>query len=88
MAGIEYDDYGRLWAAGGTGGEVRVYDSESGELLETYPFEAGFLNDVAATPDAVYVTDSFVPQVIGHARSARTARCRHRRTSCRSAHQR
>ena len=55
---------GRLWAAGGPTGEVRAYDSESGELLETYPFEAGFLNDVAVGSDAVYITDSFVPQVL------------------------
>lgn len=63
VAGIEYDDYGRLWAAGATGSEVRVYDAESGEQLATYPFEGGFLNDLTATPEAVYVSDSFVPQV-------------------------
>ena len=63
VAGIEYDDYGRLWAAGATGAEVRAYDAATGELLGTYPFAAGFLNDVVATPDAVYVSDSFVPQV-------------------------
>lgn len=63
VAGLEYDDYGRLWAAGATNGEVRVYDAESGEPLASYPFEGGFLNDLAATEEAVYVTDSFVPQV-------------------------
>jgi sugar lactone lactonase YvrE len=63
VAGIEYDDYGRLWAAGATGAEVRAYDAATGELLGTYPFQAGFLNDLVATPDAVYVSDSFVPQV-------------------------
>jgi sugar lactone lactonase YvrE len=64
-AGIESEpDAGRIWAAGGDTGEVRAYDSESGELLATYSIEAGFLNDVVATPDAVYVTDSFVPQLI------------------------
>ena len=63
VAGIEYDDYGRLWAAGATGSEVRVYDAESGELLATFPFEGGFLNDLTATPEAVYISDSFVPQV-------------------------
>ena len=57
-------DAGRLWAAGGPTGQVRAYDSTSGELLETYPFEAGFLNDVAVTPQAVYITDSFMPQVL------------------------
>ena len=49
--------------AGATGSEVRVYDAESGEQLATYPFEGGFLNDLTATPEAVYVSDSFVPQV-------------------------
>lgn len=63
VAGIDYDEAGRLWAAGATGGEVRAYDAETGELLATYPFEAGFLNDAVVTPDAVYISDSFVPQV-------------------------
>jgi hypothetical protein len=57
-------DAGRLWVAGGPTGQVRVYDSESGELLQTYPFEAGFLNDVAVGTDAVYITDSFMPQIL------------------------
>lgn len=63
VAGIDYDEAGRLWAAGATGGEVRAYDAETGELLATYPFEAGFLNDAVVTPEAVYISDSFVPQV-------------------------
>jgi sugar lactone lactonase YvrE len=63
--GLDFEaDAGRLWAAGGPTGEVRAYDSTSGELLETYAFQGGFLNDVAVTPDAVYITDSFVPQVL------------------------
>jgi sugar lactone lactonase YvrE len=53
-----------IWAAGGPTGEVRAYDSETGELLATYPVEAGFLNDVAVTDEAVYVTDSNIPQII------------------------
>lgn len=62
--GLDVDAaHGRLWVAGGPTGEVRAYDLTSGELLGTYPFEAGFLNDVAVTPDAAYVTDSFVPQL-------------------------
>ncbi len=63
VAGIDYDEAGRLWAAGATTGEVRAHDAETGEVLATYPFEAGFLNDVVVTPEAVYFTDSFVPQV-------------------------
>lgn len=62
-AGIEYDEAGRLWAAGASGGEVRAHDAETGELLETYPFAGGFLNDAVVTPEAVYISDSFVPQV-------------------------
>ena len=63
VAGLDYDEAGRLWTAGATTGEVRAYDAATGELLEAYPFEAGFLNDVAVTPEAVYISDSFVPQV-------------------------
>lgn len=55
---------GRLWVAGGPTGEVRAYDIESGELLRVYPFEAGFINDLVATPDAIYATDSFMPQIL------------------------
>lgn len=60
----------RLWVAGGGpgffgAGDVRVYDASSGELLATFqPEGVGFLNDVAVTGDAVYVTDSFNPQVV------------------------
>ena len=62
--GVDLDGAGRLWAAGGPTGEIRAYDAASGELLETYPVEAGFLNDVVATDGAVYVTDSFMPQLL------------------------
>jgi sugar lactone lactonase YvrE len=62
--GVAGGGAGRLWAAGGGTGEIRAYDAASGELLETYPVEAGFLNDVVATDEAVYVTDSFMPQVL------------------------
>ena len=55
---------GRLWVAGGRTGEVRAYDIESGKLLQTYPFEAGFINDVVATPEAIYATDLFEPQLL------------------------
>lgn len=63
-AGTEFEDgAGRLWVAGGATGEVRVYDARTGELLATYGFEAGFLNDLVVTRDAVYVTDSLMPQL-------------------------
>jgi hypothetical protein len=60
----------RLWVAGGGpgffgAGDVRVYDASSGALLATYePGAVGFLNDVAITHDAVYVTDSFNAQLV------------------------
>jgi hypothetical protein len=62
----------RLWVAGGGAGfglgigDVRVYDASSGALLATFlpPEDVGFLNDVAITRDAVYVTDSFNAQLV------------------------
>ncbi len=63
--GVEADEAtGRLWVAGGGTGEIRAYDAQSGELLHTWNVDSGFLNDLVATPRAVYVTDSFVPQLI------------------------
>jgi hypothetical protein len=60
--GLDYERRAdRVWAAGGSTGQVHVFDGTTGELLETYTFEgAGFLNDVAVTGRAVYVTDSMV----------------------------
>ena len=55
----------RLWVAGATGPEVRVYGGRALRLLRTYAFPgAGFLNDVVVTRKAVYVTDSNVQQLI------------------------
>jgi hypothetical protein len=70
--GIAYEaSRDRLWVAGGGpgffgAGDVRVYDASSGTLLATFipPGAVGFLNDVAITHDAVYVTDSFNPQLV------------------------
>lgn len=74
--GIAYEaSRNRLWVAGGgpsiTGaGDVRVYDASSGDLLRTFSIPAPatpgarFLNDLAVTGDAVYVTDSFNPQLV------------------------
>lgn len=64
--GMEVDPYGRLWVAGGSTGNVFVYDTDSGELLETYATpeaEATFLNDLTFVNDAVYVTDSARPEL-------------------------
>lgn len=55
---------GVLWVAGGPSGELRAYDLRSAALVRTYRFPgAGFLNDVAVTRRAVFVTDSLVPQL-------------------------
>ena len=63
--GIDYEDaHDRLWVAGGDNHTVRVYDASTGELLETYTFESGFINDVVATEDAVYATNSNIQQLI------------------------
>jgi hypothetical protein len=70
--GIAYEaSRDRLWVAGGGpgffgAGDVRVYDASSGNLLATFlpPGDVGFLNDVAITHDAVYVTDSFNAQLV------------------------
>jgi hypothetical protein len=63
--GLDYQaSTGILWAAGGPTGLVSAYDASSGDLLGSWQFEAGFLNDLVATPDAVYVTDSLIQQLI------------------------
>ena len=71
--GIAYERRSdRLWVAGGGPGfasgvgDVRVYDASSGDLLESYlpPDDVGALNDVTITADAVFVTDSFNPQLV------------------------
>ncbi|MDP9364205.1 MAG: superoxide dismutase [Chloroflexota bacterium] len=63
--GLEVDDEGRLYVAGGTTGLVSVYDTGTGALLAEFSNGLApntFLNDVAvsAAGDA-YVTDSFNP---------------------------
>jgi hypothetical protein len=53
----------RLWVAGGATGDIKAYDARTGRLLFRAETPGGFLNDVAVTRDAVYVTDSFAAQV-------------------------
>ena len=63
--GIDVDDAGRVYVAGGPSAEVRVFDA-SGTLLAELPTgEAGsFLNDVWVGRDgAAYVTDSSLPRI-------------------------
>jgi hypothetical protein len=62
--GVEYDTARRvLWVAGGPTGTIRAYDTRTGDLLATYTFDAGFLNDLVVTRDAVYATDSMMKQL-------------------------
>lgn len=58
IAGLEVDAWNRVWAAGTTTGQVRVYDGQSGALLATYQGGPGFVNDLVVTHDAVYATNS------------------------------
>jgi Cu-Zn family superoxide dismutase len=63
--GIDVDDHGRVFVAGGPSGEVRVF-SPSGALLAELPTRAAgsYLNDIWIARDgAAYVTDSSLPIV-------------------------
>ena len=63
--GLDYEGaHDRLWVAGGGGSSIRVYDATTGDLLETYTFESGFVNDIVATETAVYATDSNIQQLL------------------------
>jgi hypothetical protein len=61
--GLELDNEGRLYAAGGPTGTARVYDASTGALLHVFTSgTGGFLNDlVVANTGDVFVTDSFRP---------------------------
>ena len=61
--GLTADARGRLFVSGGTGGDARVVDGRSGELLATYDFGGGFVNDVVLDDDYAYFTDSQRPVV-------------------------
>ncbi len=64
-AGIHIDRLGRLWVAGAFTHTVRVFSIATGELLKTYTFPtSGFVNDLAITRQAVYVTDSNNQQLL------------------------
>jgi sugar lactone lactonase YvrE len=54
---------GRLFVAGGTGGNARIVDTRSGAVLRTYTLttKASFVNDVVLTGDNAWFTDSANP---------------------------
>ncbi|WP_328392138.1 SMP-30/gluconolactonase/LRE family protein [Nocardia sp. NBC_00416] len=62
--GVALDHRGRLFVAGGTGGDARVVDSRTGAVLANYqlgtPPET-FVNDVVLTPTGAWFTDSRTP---------------------------
>lgn len=61
--GMKIDSHGRMFVAGGTGGDVRVLDSHTGRLLASYRLttKEAFVNDVILTKDAAWITDSTNP---------------------------
>ena len=58
--GLKADRRGRLFVAGGSGGDVRVVDARSGKVLRSYRLETrtSFINDVVLTRRAAWFTDS------------------------------
>ncbi|MBB5954269.1 sugar lactone lactonase YvrE [Saccharothrix tamanrassetensis] len=58
--GLKVDRRGRLFVAGGNGGDARVVDARNGAILKSYKFAGpgAFVNDVVVTDDAAYFTDS------------------------------
>lgn len=61
--GVNVDNEGRLYIAGGGSGTLYVYDIETKELIARFETgEGGFINDVAISKDGdVYFTDSIRP---------------------------
>ncbi|PXX71347.1 sugar lactone lactonase YvrE [Nocardia tenerifensis] len=62
--GLQLDHLGRLFVAGGTGGDVRVVDAGTGATLATYPVatqQDTFVNDIVLTPTGAWITDSRAP---------------------------
>jgi hypothetical protein len=58
--GMKLDGRGRLFVAGGTGGDGRVIGGRSGKVLKSYSFTdaSSFVNDVVLTRHAAWFTDS------------------------------
>lgn len=61
--GLKTDATGRLFVAGGTGGDARVIDTRTGRLLKSYSLASGaaFVNDVVLARKAAWFTDSTNP---------------------------
>ncbi|MEQ4719247.1 superoxide dismutase [Nonomuraea sp. B19D2] len=61
--GLKTDGRGRLFVAGGSGGNARVIDLRTGAVLKSYTLATGpsFVNDVILMGHAAYFTDSTNP---------------------------
>jgi sugar lactone lactonase YvrE len=61
--GMKVDLLGRLFVSGGSGGDARVVNAFTGEVLASYTFAVAptFINDVVLTPTAAWFTDSQRP---------------------------
>jgi sugar lactone lactonase YvrE len=60
---MKVDLRGRLFVAGGTGGNGRVVNAINGDVIASFTFTTGptFVNDVILTGDAAWFTDSLQP---------------------------
>jgi streptogramin lyase len=65
--GLEIDNQGRLFVAGGPSGTGRVIDVATDDIPQEYTFASGqtFINDVVLTRDFAWFTDSMQPQLYG-----------------------
>ena len=60
--GLKLDRRGRLFVAGGTGGDARVLDARTGRVLARYPLASpAFINDEVIAGRTVWFTDSTNP---------------------------
>ena len=65
--GMKVGRRGRLFVAGGDGGDGRVVDTRSGRVLRSYEFASGetFVNDVVLTRRFAWFTDSLRARLYG-----------------------
>ncbi len=66
--GVEVDR-GHLLAAGGGTGSIFAYDRRTGAELKAFDVDGGFVNDIARSGKAFYVTDSRLPVMYRVARN-------------------
>lgn len=61
--GLKMDSRGRLFVAGGSGGDARVLDTFGGKPIASFRLQSGttFINDVTLTGGAAWFTDSVNP---------------------------